>query len=166
MYAVIATGGKQERVAEGQQVRVELLGAEAGSEVSFAPVLLVDGRKIRGITTDTARLFWAFTAGGLEPGRKHQLQLLDSGGPRVRYHDRPHYRDFAFPQNQDADLAPADWHPVYVDYFYLGFCTSTAFSPTDVFPLARWAKLAMALQAVVSIAVIGLVIARAVNVFA
>ncbi len=43
MYAVIATGGKQERVAEGQQVRVELLGADEGAEVSFAPVLVVDG---------------------------------------------------------------------------------------------------------------------------
>jgi large subunit ribosomal protein L21 len=43
MYAVIATGGKQERVAEGQQVQVELLGAEEGTEVSFVPVLVVDG---------------------------------------------------------------------------------------------------------------------------
>jgi large subunit ribosomal protein L21 len=43
MYAVIATGGKQERVSEGQQVAVELLGAEEGAEVSFRPVLVVDG---------------------------------------------------------------------------------------------------------------------------
>jgi large subunit ribosomal protein L21 len=43
MYAVIATGGKQERVAEGQRVDVELLGADEGSEVSFTPVLVVDG---------------------------------------------------------------------------------------------------------------------------
>ena len=43
MYAVIASGGKQERVAEGQRVQVELLGVDDGAEVSFAPVLLVDG---------------------------------------------------------------------------------------------------------------------------
>jgi large subunit ribosomal protein L21 len=43
MYAVIATGGKQERVAEGQQVNVELLDAEHGDEVSLRPVLVVDG---------------------------------------------------------------------------------------------------------------------------
>ncbi len=42
MYAVIATGGKQYRVAEGETVTVERLGA-VGSEVSFTPVLLVDG---------------------------------------------------------------------------------------------------------------------------
>src|ERR1041384_5597798 len=43
MYAVIASGGKQARVAEGEQVRVELLDAEQGSEVSLTPVLVVDG---------------------------------------------------------------------------------------------------------------------------
>ena len=43
MYAVIASGGKQEKVAEGEQVRVELLDAEEGSDVSLTPVLVVDG---------------------------------------------------------------------------------------------------------------------------
>jgi len=43
MYAVIATGGKQERVETGQRLNVELLGVEEGSEVSLRPVLLVDG---------------------------------------------------------------------------------------------------------------------------
>jgi hypothetical protein len=91
--------------------------------------------------------------------------IFDSGGPRARTHAPRQYPDLAFPQRQDPDLAPAGWHPIFVDYFYLGFCTSTAFSPTDVLPLARWAKLAMGVQSAVSLAVIGLVIARAVNVF-
>jgi ribosomal protein L21 len=43
MYAVIASGGKQEKVAEGQLVRVELLEGEQGSEIALAPVLVVDG---------------------------------------------------------------------------------------------------------------------------
>jgi hypothetical protein len=67
---------------------------------------------------------------------------------------------------QSPEFAPPDWRPIFVDYLYLGFSTSTAFSTTDVIPLARWAKLAMAVQSAVSLAVIGLVIARAVNVFA
>jgi large subunit ribosomal protein L21 len=46
MYAVIATGGKQERVAQGQQLQVELLGAEDGADVSFTPILLVDGDSV------------------------------------------------------------------------------------------------------------------------
>ena len=43
MYAVIASGGKQAKVSEGEQVHVELLDAEQGSEVSLIPVLVVDG---------------------------------------------------------------------------------------------------------------------------
>jgi large subunit ribosomal protein L21 len=43
MYAVIASGGKQEKVTEGQQVELELLKGEEGSEVSLTPVMLVDG---------------------------------------------------------------------------------------------------------------------------
>jgi large subunit ribosomal protein L21 len=46
MYAVIKTGGKQERVAEGQVLRVELLGEPVGTEVRFDPVLVVDGETV------------------------------------------------------------------------------------------------------------------------
>jgi hypothetical protein len=91
--------------------------------------------------------------------------LLDSGGPLARYrHERP-YPDFAFSQQLNPELAPPGWRPRYVDYLILGVTTSTAFSPTDVMPMAAWAKLTMSLQSIVSLVVIGLVIARAVNVF-
>jgi large subunit ribosomal protein L21 len=46
MYAVIASGGKQEKVTEGQQVALELLDGEEGSEVSLTPVLVVDGDEV------------------------------------------------------------------------------------------------------------------------
>jgi large subunit ribosomal protein L21 len=47
MYAVINTGGKQYRVAEGDKLEVERLGgAEGENEVSFTPVLLVDGDRV------------------------------------------------------------------------------------------------------------------------
>lgn len=48
MYAVISTGGKQSRVAEGDTIEVELLGVDDGAEVSFTPVLLVDGDTVIG----------------------------------------------------------------------------------------------------------------------
>ena len=54
MYAVIATGGKQVRVAEGQQVHVELLGAEQGATVDFTPVLVVDGDTVLATPTQLA----------------------------------------------------------------------------------------------------------------
>jgi uncharacterized membrane protein len=90
---------------------------------------------------------------------------LDSGGPGARHRGERAHPDFAFPQHMNPELAPADWHSRYADYFVLGVTTSMAFSPTDVMPMARWAKLAMALQSLISLTVLGLVIARAVNVF-
>jgi uncharacterized membrane protein len=90
---------------------------------------------------------------------------LDSGGPFARYrHERP-FPDFAFSQQLNPELAPEGWRARYVDYLILGVTTSTAFSPTDVMPMVPWAKLTMALQSLISLTVIGLVIARAVNVF-
>jgi hypothetical protein len=91
--------------------------------------------------------------------------LLDSGGPVARYRAEHPYPDFAFSQQLSPELAPPGWHATYVDYLILGLTTSTAFSPTDVMPMAAWAKLTMALQSIISLSVIGLVIARAVNVF-
>ena len=62
-------------------------------------------------------------------------------------------------------LAPADWRPLFVDYLCLGLSTATAFSAADVVPLRHWAKLTMAAQALLSLVILGLVIARAVNIF-
>ena len=66
MYAVIASGGKQARVAEGQQIHVELLDAEVDSEVSLSPVLLVDGEtvlatpdQLQGATVTAKVVGWA-----------------------------------------------------------------------------------------------------------
>jgi hypothetical protein len=75
------------------------------------------------------------------------------------------YPDFAFTQQMSPEFAPPGWRPHYVDYLVLGLTTSTAFSPTDVMPISHWAKLLMALQSIISLTVVGLVIARAVNVF-
>jgi uncharacterized membrane protein len=91
--------------------------------------------------------------------------LLDSGGPIARYRREREFPDFGFTQHMSPELADPHWYPHYVDYFVLGVTTSTAFSPTDVMPMVPWAKLTMALQSLISLTVVGLVIARAVNVF-
>ena len=90
--------------------------------------------------------------------------LIDSGGPLARSRQELPI-DFAFTQQLSPEVAPAGWRPVFLDYLHLGFTNATAFSPTDVMPLAPWAKMTMAVQSVISIAILGLVIARAVNVF-
>jgi len=56
-----------------------------------------------------------------------------------------------------------DWSPNFVDYLFLAFNTSTAFSPTDVPVLTRWAKILMMLQSLISLLIIALLAARAVN---
>ena len=90
---------------------------------------------------------------------------LDRGGPAARAHGTHECPDFMFPQMTSPHLAPPDWEPIYPDYGYLAFTNATAFSPTDIMPMTRWAKAAMTLQAMVSIVVVGLVVARAVNIF-
>ena len=90
---------------------------------------------------------------------------LDGGGAAARAHQLPTHTDFAFPQQLNPRIAPPDWRPRFIDYLYLGFTNATAFSPTDVMPLAPWAKIAMTVQSLVSLGILGLVIARAVNVF-
>ena len=46
MYAVITSGGKQHKVAEGETVQVELLDAAEGADVELTPVMLVDGDNV------------------------------------------------------------------------------------------------------------------------
>jgi hypothetical protein len=89
---------------------------------------------------------------------------FDRGGPAVRASGERAFPDFLFAQMQTPELAPPDWEPAIADYMYLSFTNATAFSPTDVLPLSRWAKLLMLVQSAVALAVVVLVVARAVNV--
>lgn len=88
---------------------------------------------------------------------------LDGGGPGRRSHRTRRYPDLAFPEQLNPDVAPPGWRPVFYDYLYLGLTNAVAFSPTDVMPLAHWAKLTMALESLTSLTILALVIARAVN---
>ncbi len=90
--------------------------------------------------------------------------FFDRGGPVDRAHGRAEYPDLLFPQMSDPELAPPDWATGFVDYLYLSFTNASAFSPTDVLPLKRWAKLTMLLQSAISLITVALVIARAVNI--
>jgi uncharacterized membrane protein len=91
---------------------------------------------------------------------------LDCGGAAARAHHMPATPALAFPQQLNPEVASADWRPRFVDYLYLALTNATAFSPTDVMPLAPWAKITMGVQSLVSLLILGLVVARAVNVLA
>ncbi len=95
---------------------------------------------------------------------------LDAGGPHQR-DKRPGHTDgaFLFPPMTMSDEALKDagledWSPEFIDYLFLAFNTSTAFSPTDVPVLARWAKVLMMLQSLLSLLIVALLAARAVNI--
>ncbi len=89
---------------------------------------------------------------------------FDRGGPGARAQARHPYPDFLFPQMTDPRYAPNHWAPTFFDYLYTSFTNASAFSPTDVMPLTRWAKFLMLIQSTVSLLTVGLVIARAVNI--
>jgi hypothetical protein len=89
---------------------------------------------------------------------------FDRGGPVARAQGRSEYPDFLYPQMENPSLAPPQWEPAFVDYLYVSFTNATAFSPTDVLPLSRWAKMEMMTQSAISVATVALVIARAVNI--
>jgi hypothetical protein len=95
---------------------------------------------------------------------------LDAGGPHARELRGIHIDGaFLFPQmtlNADAkrDMGEDYWSPGFVDYLFVAFNTSTAFSPTDCPVLSRWAKLMMMVQSLISFATVVLLAARAVNI--
>jgi hypothetical protein len=95
---------------------------------------------------------------------------LDAGGPHQRDLSVCHTDGaFLFPQmtlsrELRIEMEEDDWKPGFMDYLFLAFNTSTAFSPTDVPVLSRWAKGLMMIQAIISLATIALLAARAVNI--
>jgi uncharacterized membrane protein len=94
---------------------------------------------------------------------------LDAGGPHGRDKRPGHENDaFLFPQMalppEIKGATDQAWSPNFVDYLFLAFNTSTAFSPTDVPVLTRWAKILMMIQSLISLTVIALLAARAVNI--
>jgi len=126
-----------------------ILGLVNGTEHASADRLLLNGGAI-WLTNVVVFALWYWE--------------LDRGGPVARMLAMKPYPDFLFTQMQTPALAPPDWESTFLDYLYLSFTNATAFSPTDVLPMSRWAKCTMMLQSGISLATVVLVIARAVNI--
>ena len=89
---------------------------------------------------------------------------IDRGGPCALVSGVRTKPDWLFPQAAASEDVPLDWRPMFLDYLSLGFNTATAFSPTDVLPLTRRAKMLMMLESTISLLTLVIVAARAVNV--
>ncbi len=89
----------------------------------------------------------------------------DAGGAAARAADsRRVPTSFVFPEMNVPKLVGPNWFPRYPDYLALSFNTAMAFSPTDVSAIRPWAKMVMVGQSVLSITIVALVIARAINI--
>jgi hypothetical protein len=91
---------------------------------------------------------------------------LDAGGPHAREKRKGHTAGaFFFPQMMDGAPIedPESWSPRFIDYVYLAFNTSTAFSPTDTATLSRWAKVLCMLQSLIALAILAILASRAVG---
>jgi len=129
---------------------VALLGSLISGHEKSGGQLLLKGVTIWGTNVIAYGLwYWGF----------------DRGGPVRRREPDPPLADFQFPQMENPQLAAPGWQPHVVDYIYISFTNSIAFSPTDAMPLSRWAKLLMVSESGISAISILLVTARAVNIF-
>jgi len=88
---------------------------------------------------------------------------IDGGGPICRAKRGYRSTDFVFPQMSDGPAASPGWSPTYLDYLFLAFNTSTAFSPTDTLALSHRVKVLMMAQSLISVVIVGALIARAIN---
>jgi uncharacterized membrane protein len=89
---------------------------------------------------------------------------IDSGGPVERAKGSHEFPDLLFMQQQQPGWGPDDWKPTFRDYVYVSATCAMAFSPTDTMPLSLRSKLAMGVQSMLSISILAVLIARAVNI--
>jgi hypothetical protein len=87
---------------------------------------------------------------------------LDGGGPVQRHRNKHQAADFMFPQQADGNTRR--WAPHFLDYLFVAFTTATALSPTDTYPLSRWAKMLMMIEAIIAMLTIVILAGRAVNI--
>ena len=128
-------------------------------------ILLVE-KIVNGSINSPARLLWSGFSIWLSNIVIFSLWYwdFDRGGPSQRAAAKDSIPDFLFPQMTDPAYASPGWFPTYTDYLYVSVTNASAFSPTDAMPLTKWAKLLMSIQSITSLILVGLVVARAVNI--
>jgi hypothetical protein len=88
---------------------------------------------------------------------------IDGGGPAMRRRDGHVSTDFLFPQMQVGDGTTHGWWPTFIDYLFVAFNASSAFSPTDTLILSHRAKILMMVQSLIAIVTVVVIAARAIN---
>lgn len=165
---VLGDPGRIDRTARWLQVVSIVLISVLTIDALGGTAILVDQLVTGGASTDSAETL-LLCGGAIWLNTILVFSLiyweLDGGGAAERFHEPAAAFDFGFPQQLSPEVAPPGWRPLYPDYLYVAFTSATALSPTDAMPLTVRAKFAMTVQGVVSLLLLGLVVARAVNIF-
>ena len=167
LLGIAARPGAVPRGARGAVLTLfgVLVVANAGAAVRLV-TLVLDNGKVAGVVLTADRLLVA--AGLVLLANVVDFALLywqlDGGGPAGRVAESPPFPDFQFPQTGTEGLAAPGWRPRFGDHLYLAFTNIVAFSPTDTLPLTLRAKGLMAVQSVISLAVIVVVLSRVINI--
>lgn len=88
----------------------------------------------------------------------------DRGGPEARANRASSKPDWLFPQEGAPDAVQPDWHPTFIDYLFLSFCTATAFSPAEAQPVSSRGMLLLMLESLISLVTVIAIAARAINI--
>jgi len=140
---------------------IAVISAANGASIVLLVHLIVNGHKIGGHELVRAAIhIWCVNVIVFALW----FWQLDSGGPMERRRAKPAAPDFLFPQQATPEIGPPNWYPSFLDYLYLSFTNSTAFSPTDTMPLTQWAKMLMLVESGASLLTLVMVAARAVNI--
>jgi uncharacterized membrane protein len=147
-------------VRTASQLLLALVAANTAISVGLLVHRITDGSHIQAIE---------LLVGGAEIWLTNAIVFglwyweYDRGGPASRALGLAETPDLLFPQLTDPKLG-LDWEPIVLDYLFVSYTNSTAFSPTDTVPLSRWAKVLFMLQSAISLVTVALIAARAVNI--
>lgn len=147
-------------------VRLALVGSLAlGAATSVARMVSLILQR-HGGTGDAEHLLWAGALVWVHLVLAFAFLYweLDAGGPGERAHHPPGPGDLLFPQQSDPELSSGEWRPVFFDYLHMAAVGAISFSPGDVVVLSHRAKAATVIESGASLAILGLVVARAINI--
>jgi len=163
---IIGDPGRINRVRTWTRVLTDILIGFITAANAYAAVMLVVGIVDNASFETPKELLFAGGAVWVTNVIAFALWFwdLDRGGAAERARGTSRTPAFVFPEMQHVDHVRSGWYPTFVDYLAFSFATATAFSPTDVSAVKPWAKALIVVEALLSLSLATLVIARAINI--
>ena len=163
---IIGDPGRINRVRTWTRVLTDILIGFITAANAYAAVMLVVGIVDNASFETPKELLFAGGAVWVTNVITFALWFwdLDRGGAAERARGTSRTPAFVFPEMQHVEHVRPGWYPTFIDYLAFSFATATAFSPTDVSAVKPWAKALIVVEALLSLSLATLVIARAINI--